>query len=67
MFLCASDLMSGQEEEFSTHTIQHTAKDEHHTTLCGAAALFLVCSYYCGPVSEHFDLYYYTNNHQLKV
>ncbi len=59
--------MSGQEEEFSTNTIQHTAKDEHHTTLCGAAALFLVCSYYCGPVSEHFDLYYYTNNHQLKV
>ncbi len=52
--------MSGQEEEFSIHTIQHTAKDEHHTTLCGAAALFLDCSYYCGPVSEHFDLYYYT-------
>ncbi len=41
----APDLMSGQEEEFSIDTIQHTAKDEHHTTLCGAADMFLVCSY----------------------
>ena len=31
-------LMSGQEEEFSTDTIQHAAgKDEHHSILCGAA------------------------------